>query len=262
MKLLTKFAIAASAALLMMASAARADSLENIKKTGKVRIAVAMGSPEYSFVDGEMNATGSDVETARLIAKDLGAKLELVEITNAARVPTVQTGKADLLVSALGITEERKKAIDYSVPYATLSIIVAAPKDVDIKSYADLSGKRIGVTRATTNDMDITKNAPGAQIVRFEDDATLITAAVTGQVDIISSQSAVLGGINGKRPAKPLELKFTQAETNLGIAIPKGEKPLQEWLNDWVKANFANGTLRDLFRKFHNRDLPDNLTSR
>jgi polar amino acid transport system substrate-binding protein len=65
--------------------------------------------------------------------------------------------------------------------------------------------------------MDITKNAPGAKIVRFEDDATLITAAVTGQVDIISSQSAVLRGINAKRTVKPLELKFTQAETNLGI---------------------------------------------
>jgi polar amino acid transport system substrate-binding protein len=262
MKTLMKLAVAASAALMMVASAAHADVLENIKKAGKVRIAVAMGSPEYSFVDGDLNPTGSDVETARLIAKDLGVKLELVEITNAARVPTVQTGKADLLVSALGITEERKKAIDYSVPYATLSIIVAAPKDVDIKSYADLAGKRIGVTRATTNDMDITKNAPGAQIVRFEDDATLITAAVTGQVDIISSQSAVLGGINGKRKAKPLELKFTQAETNLGIAIAKGEKPLQDWLNVWVKKNYDDGTLRELFRKFHNRDLPDGLTSR
>jgi polar amino acid transport system substrate-binding protein len=259
MKTLMKFALTAAAALLILAAGAHADVLENIKKSGKVRIAVAMGSPEYSFVDGEMNATGSDVETARLIAKDLGAKLELVEITNAARVPTVQ---ADLLVSALGITAERKKAVDYSVPYATLSIIVAGPKDADIKNYADLAGKRIGVTRATTNDMDITKNAPAAQIVRFEDDATLITAAVTGQVDIISSQSAVLGGINAKRTAKPLELKFTQAETNLGIAIPKGEKPLQDWLNGWVKTNFANGTLRDLFRKFHNRDLPDDLTSR
>jgi polar amino acid transport system substrate-binding protein len=118
------------------------------------------------------------------------------------------------------------------------------------------------VTRATTNDMDITKNAPGAQIVRFEVDATLITADVTWQVDIISSQSAVLGGINAKRTAKPRELKFTQAETNLGIAIPKGEKSLQDWLNGWVKTNFANGTLRDLLRKFHNRDLPDDLTSR
>ena len=164
--------------------------LEDIKKAGKVRIAVAMGIPQYSYRGCRAQTNRIGCGNRQLIAKDLGVDLELVEITNAARVPTMQTGKADLLVADSAITEERKKAVDYTVPYATLSIIVIAPKEIAIKNYADLAGKRIGVTRATTNDMDITKNAPGAQIERFEDDATLITAAVTGQVDIISSQHA------------------------------------------------------------------------
>ncbi len=115
-KLISKLAFIAGASLLALASAANADVLDNIKKAGKVRIAVAMGIPEYSFVDENLKPTGSDVETAKLIAHDLGVELELVEITNAARVPSVQTGKADMVVSSLGITEERKKAIDYSVP--------------------------------------------------------------------------------------------------------------------------------------------------
>lgn len=93
MKTMMKVA-AAAAALMIAATVAQADVLENIKKSGKVRIAVAMGSPEYSYVDSDLKATGSDVETARLIAKDLGVKLDLVEITNAARVPTVQTGRS------------------------------------------------------------------------------------------------------------------------------------------------------------------------
>lgn len=261
-KLISKLAMLAGAGLLALATTAHADVLDNIKKAGKVRIAVAMGIPEYSFVDENLQPTGSDVETAKLIAKDLGVKLELVEITNAARVPSVQTGKADMVVSSLGITEERKKAIDYSVPYATLAIVVAAPSEVNIKTYDDLTGKRIGVTRATTNDQDITKKAGGADIVRFEDDATLITAVVSGQVDILSSQSAVINGINKKRLNQPLQIKFTQAETNLGIGIPKGEANLKAWLDQWVKTNFDNGTLRDIYRKFHNSELPDNLTSR
>lgn len=253
---------AASAAMLSMSSLAHADVLEDIKKAGKVRIAVAMGIPQYSFVDKDLKPSGSDVETARLIAKDLGVELELIEITNAARIPTIQTGKADMVVSALGITEERKKAVDYTVPYATLSIVVAAPKDVEIKGYEDLKGKRIGVTRATTNDQDITAKAKGANILRFEDDATLITAVVSGQLDIISSQSAVIGGINEKRSKGPVEIKFTQAETNLGIALRKGEDNLRNWLNEWVKTNFNDGKLRQVFREYHNRELPDDLLSR
>lgn len=262
MKTMIKQALMVGAALLALGSMAQADRLEDIKAAGKVRIAVAMGIPQYSYVDDNLKATGSDVETARMIAKDLGVELELVEITNAARVPTVQTGRADILVSALGITEERKKAIDYTVPYATLSIIVAAPASETISSYADLSGKRIGVTRATTNDQDITAKTTGAEILRFEDDATLITAVVSGQIDIISSQSAVLGGINKRRGSAPLETKFTQAETNLGIAMAKNEDNLRGWLNEWVKTNFENGKLRDVFRQFHNRELPDDLLSR
>jgi polar amino acid transport system substrate-binding protein len=185
-----------------------------------------------------------------------------VEITNAARVPSVQTGKADMVVSSLGITEERKKAIDYSVPYATLALVVAAPADIAIKDYADLDGKRIGVTRATTNDQDITAKAKGAEIVRFEDDATLITSVVSGQVEILSSQSAVVNGINKKMAGNPLQLKFTQKETNLGIGIPKGETALKGWLDGWVKTNFDNKVLRDIYRKFHNAELPDDLTAR
>ncbi|MDG4674807.1 transporter substrate-binding domain-containing protein [Shinella sp. 838] len=262
MKTISKLSLVAGVALMAFAGVVRADGLENIKKAGKVRIAVAMGIPQYSFVDGDLKATGSDVETARLIAKDLGVELELVEITNAARVPTVQTGKADMVVSALGITEERKKAIDYSVPYATLSIIVAAPASIEIKGYDDLAGKTIGVTRATTNDQDITAKASGANIRRFEDDATLITSVVSGQIDIISSQSAVIGGINARRSGEPIETKFTQAETNLGIGIAKGEANLKTWLDDWVKTNFENGTIRKVFTQFHNRELPDDLTSR
>jgi polar amino acid transport system substrate-binding protein len=174
----------------------------------------------------------------------------------------VQTGKADMVVSSLGITEERKKAIDYSVPYATLALVVAGPADAAIKDYADLDGKRIGVTRATTNDQDITAKAKGADIVRFEDDATLITSVVSGQVDILSSQSAVINGINKKMTANPLQIKFTQKETNLGIGIPKGETALKGWLDGWVKTNFDNKVLRDIYRKFHNAELPDDLTSR
>lgn len=248
-------------AFALVAGAAHAD-LQQIKDAGRIRIAVAMGIPQYSYIDGSMQPTGSDVETAKLIAKDLGVDLQLVEITNAARVPTIQTGKADLVVSALGITEERKQAIDFSVPYATLAIVVAAPEDVEIKGYDDLAGQRVGVTRATTNDQDLTANAPDAEILRFEDDATLITAAVSGQIDILSSQSAVIGGINAKRGGTPMEIKFVQKETNLGVGLPKGNPELQAWVNDWITTHFADGTLRELFTQFHDRDLPDDLTSR
>ncbi|WP_343715592.1 transporter substrate-binding domain-containing protein [Inquilinus sp.] len=261
MRSLLKVAAAAAALWVAAVPLAQAESLDDIQSTKKVRIAVAMGVPLFAFVDDKLQPTGSDVETAKMIAKDLGAELELVQITNAARVPTIQTRKADLLVADLAITEERKKAVDFTIPYATLNIEVAAPAGVAIKDYADLAGKRIGVTRATVNDTLVTKNAKDAEIVRFEDDATLITAAVSGQVDIVSTQSAVVSEMNKGRSEK-LETKFVQQELNLGIALPKGEPKLKAWLDDWIKVHFADGSLNATFKQFHNRDLPADLITR
>ena len=259
----TAFGLAATAgAFLALGGAAHADQLADIKKAGKIRVAVAMGVPLFAFVDGQLKPTGSDVETAKLIAKDLGVQLELVEITNAARVPTIQTRKADILVANLAITPERRQAVDFTVPYATLNIVVAGPEGVAIKDYKDLVGKRIAVTRATVNDQMVTQNAKGAEIVRFEDDATLITAVVSGQADIVSTQTAVLSAMNEKRSGAKLVTKFVQQELNLGIALPKGETALKSWLDDWIKAKFASGELNAIFSRFHGRDLPADLVQR
>lgn len=253
---------AAGAALAFGGAPAFADELADIKKAGKLRVAVAMGVPLFAFVDADVKPTGSDVETAKLIAKDLGVAFELVEITNAARVPTIQTRKADILVANLAITPERKQAVDFTVPYATLNIIVAGPENVEVKEYKDLVGKRIAVTRATVNDQMVTQNAKGAEIVRFEDDATLITAVVSGQADLVSTQTAVLAAMNEKRSGSKLVTKFVQQELNLSIALPKGETALKAWLDDWIKAKFASGELNAVFKKFHNRDLPADLVQR
>ncbi|NYT38247.1 transporter substrate-binding domain-containing protein [Allopusillimonas soli] len=253
-KTLSKLAFC-SGVLALCATAHAEDALDRIKDAGTIRVAVAMGVPMFSYANANMQPEGSDIDTAKLLAKDLGVKLQLVEITNAARVPTIQTGKADIAVANLSITPQRQKVIDFSIPYASLQTIVAAPKDVKIKDYADLKDVTIGVTRATVNDADISKNASDANIRRFEDDATLVTAAVTGQVQAISSQWPNVAEVNKKLTDKPYETKFVQHEFMLGIALPKNNPKLQAWLNDWIKANLANGKLNGIYKKYHGSDL-------
>jgi polar amino acid transport system substrate-binding protein len=251
----------AAALLAGIGHAALADQLDDIKKAGKIRIAIAMGSPLYSFADANMQPVGSDVETATLLAKDLGVQMEMISITNAARVPTIQANKADIDVADLSITDERKKVIEFSKPYAVITIILAAPKSVAIKDYNDLTGKRIGLTRATVNDTMTTQLAKGAEIVRYEDDATLITSVVTGQVEIWSSTPANLGEIQKRAPQLNMEKKFDQKDFDLGIAMQKGQPRLKEWIDAWVVTNMKNGKLNAIYKKYHGRDLPASVTA-
>ncbi|SDO13057.1 polar amino acid transport system substrate-binding protein [Rhodoferax sp. OV413] len=257
----TYFTRTAIAAVLLACGshAAMADQFDEIKKAGKVRVAIAIGTPLFSYADANLQPTGSDVDTATELAKDLGVKLEIVAITTAARIPTLQAQRADLVISSLSITEERAKVVDFSTPYSAITIMVGAPKDVKIASYADLAGKRIGLTRATTNDALTTKEAKGAEIMRYEDDATLITSVVTGQVDIFSSTPSNMGEINKRAAGKNFEMKFSQLDSGLGITMNKGEPKLKEWINAWVNTNLHNGKLNTIYKKYHGRDLPANV---
>jgi len=246
---LLKAALAFTAVVAM--ASAHADLLDDIKAAKKIRIAIDLGTPPYGMTDGQMNATGSDVETARLLAKDLGVELEIVQTTGANRIPFLQTGKADIVVSSLSVTPERAQVIDFSLPYAHILSVVVGPKTAAIKSFDDLAGKRIATTRGTTNDKLATEGAKGAQIVRFEDDATLLTAVASGQVDIAATAPSMIKALRDSAPQRDIEIKFVMKEFPLGIGMRKGEAKLQKWVNDWIQANTANGKLAAIHKKFH-----------
>ena len=112
---------------------ANADALDDIKKSGKIRIAIDLGVPPYGMTDAQMQPTGLDVEAAKMLAKDWGLQFEHVPTTGASRIPALQTGKADLVISSLSYTAERAKVIDFSQGYAVLRTVIAAPKSVNVK---------------------------------------------------------------------------------------------------------------------------------
>src|SRR5258707_15097092 len=88
--------------------------------------AIDLGVPPFGMTDDKMQPTGSDVDLARLLAKDMGVELEIVTATGPTRIPMLQTNKADIVVSTLSITPDRAKVIDFSVPYADHPSVVAA----------------------------------------------------------------------------------------------------------------------------------------
>lgn len=242
------------------AGTAHADQWDRIQAAGKLRVAIDMAVPPYSMKDDKLNLIGSDVETARLLAKDLGLALEVVPTTLANRVPFLQTGKADIVVSAFSITPEREKVVDFSVPYAPILVVVGAPKRVTISGPADLAGKKVISTRGTTNDQELTKIAPpGTQIVRFDDDATSITAMVSGQADIWVTTPMLLRAVNESNPSRQIEVKFAIKANLLAVGMRKGEPRLKEKIDAWVRANLKNGQLNAIYRKYHQMDLPEEI---
>src|SRR5713226_2840778 len=139
-RVLLGIAVAAVTAMGVVHTAS-ADALDDIKKAGKIRIAVDLGVPPYGMTDDKMQPSGSDIDTARALAKDWNLEFEHVPTTGASRIPALQTSKADLVISTLSITPERAKVIDFSFGYAVIRTVIAATKSQNLKSMADLDGK-------------------------------------------------------------------------------------------------------------------------
>jgi polar amino acid transport system substrate-binding protein len=180
-----------------------------------------------------------------------------VPTTGATRIPSLQSGKADVVISTLSVTPERAKVIDFSLAYASLRTVVAGVKGIEVKSVADLDGKTIGTTRGTTHDTWLTQNAKNSKIVRYEDDATEAQAFVSGQVDLFSTAELLLAPISARNPSRQLELKFVIDTFKLAIGVKQGEPRLLQTVSDWVRANLKNGKLNAIYKKYHGNDLPD-----
>ncbi|GAB4071923.1 transporter substrate-binding domain-containing protein [Ancylobacter sonchi] len=252
-------ALAGLAGSLALPLAAQADTLDEIKKRGKLLVAIDLGSPPFGLTDAQMQPTGSDVESAKLLAADLGVPLEIVQVTSPNRVPFLLTGKADIVMASFSVNEERKKVIDFSDAYGVIEIAIAAPKGTAIKTIDDLKGLRIGTTRGSTNDKEVTAQIKNAEIVRYDDDATLITALVSGQVDIMGSSPQVMKAVNQRRPNDPLETKIILKTNPYAIGLRKNEDALRARLNEWIAKDLANGKLREVFLKYNGSPLPQTL---
>jgi polar amino acid transport system substrate-binding protein len=254
-------ALALGAALLAPLGVRAQAALDDVLAKKTILIAVPTDFPPYGFVGTDLQPQGLDVDMARLIANRLGVKLELVPVTSANRIPYLQTKKAHLVISTLGKNPEREKVIDFTAAYSPFFQAVFAPKALALKSFADLGGKTVGVTRGAIEDMELTKLAPAnADIKRFEDNNGTVSAFVSGLVQVIATGASVAGNMMQRNPQLNAEYKLLIKDSPNFIGVAKGEDKLRTRVNEVIGAAKAAGELDKLAQKWLGRpagDLPN-----
>jgi polar amino acid transport system substrate-binding protein len=145
-------ALGLGAALTVFAPFASAQSVADIKKKGEITIGMLVDFPPYGTTDAKNQPDGYDADVAKLLAKDWGVKANIVPVTGPNRIPFLLTNKVDLLVASLAITPERAKQVQFSTLRRRHHRAVRRDQD-PIKAAADLKGLRVGVARASTQDV-------------------------------------------------------------------------------------------------------------
>ena len=240
-------------------TAAHADALDAITKTGVLKVAVPEDYPPFGSVGPDMQPQGYDIDTAALLARSMNVKLQLVPVNSANRIPYLQTNKVDLVISSLGKTPDREKVIDFSSAYAPYYQGVFGPADIRVSGPADLTGKTVGATRGALEEIALTQMAPNATIKRFEDNNATIAAFLSGQVQLIAAGNIVAAAINAKNPPRRPEPKFVIKDSPCFVGMNKNESRLMEKVNAAIAQAKADGALNTMSKKWFGAPLPADL---
>ncbi len=251
------FALALTTGALLAASGVQAQTaLDDILKSKVLKVAVQTDSAPYGFVGTDLKPIGLDIDVANLIGKKLGVPVELVVVVSASRIPALQTKKADLVIATLGKNPDREKVIDFSSAYSPFFQAVFGPKNIPVKSFADLAGKSVGVTRGAMEDQELGKVAPsGVDTKRFEDNNATIAAFTAGQVQFVALGASVAGNMMTKNPQLSAEYKLLLKDSPNFIGIAKGEDKLKAKVNEIIADAKKSGELEALAKKWLGRGL-------
>lgn len=240
-------------------SFAAADELDDITKAGVIKIGIFEDFPPFSSAGPDLKPQGYDIDVINALAKALGVTPELTGITGQNRIPSLTEHKLNLLVS-VGVSDERKKVVAFTAPYAPYSIDVIGPKALAVKGPADLVGKSVAVNRGTLEDTSLTAAAPqGTDIQRFSDYNGVISAFLSGQVQLMVVGNDVGAAVLAKQPDSQPESKFQLLNSPSAMAINKGEDRLLAKIDDALAQMKKDGTLDGICKKWLFIPLPPEL---
>lgn len=220
-------------------------------KGGQLTVCTHLPYPPFqSEIDGKVQ--GFDVSLVDLASKKLGVKQEILDtpFENFKTGAFLNSDQCDLGAAGMTITEERKKNVDFSVPYFDATQAVLVEKKSGITSFADLKGKKVGAQAQTTGE----DYAKGKDLdpVSFESSDAVLNGLRTGQVEAVVIDYPVVQGWL-KTPATADAFKVVDnlnTGEQYGFTVKKGNTELLAALNRAITDAKADGTYKKLFEQW------------
>ncbi len=229
--------------------AAETEAAETEAAGGTLIMATNAEFPPYEFHEGEQ-IVGIDVEIAQAIADELGMELEIEDIAFDSIIPEITSGKADMGLAGMTVTEDRKQSVDFSDTYAHASQMIIVKEDSEIAGPDDLKGIVVGVQLGTTGDIYVSDlEADGTTVERYNKGFEAVQALSQGKIDAV-----VIDGEPAKTfvaetaGLKILDEAFTEEE--YAIAVKKGNTELLDKINGALKTLSENGKLDEIVANY------------
>lgn len=219
---------------------------------GKLTMATNAEFPPYEYYEGE-KVVGIDAEVAEKIAEKLGLELEIKDVSFDSIIPGVQSGKYDMGMAGMTVTDERQRSVNFSDSYATGIQSVIVKEDSKIASIDDLKGKKIGVQTATTGDIYASDDYGEDNVKRYENGAAAVAALTANKVDcVIIDNEPAKSYVEANKGLKILDTEY--AVEDYAICFSKDSEELQKKVNDALNELKKDGSIQKIVDKYINAD--------
>lgn len=235
---------------------AKARTLDEIKKSGKIKIGVFSDKNPFGYVDENGKIQGYDVYFAKRIAKDiLGSEdaVDFVYVEAASRVEYLKSAKVDITLANFTVTDERKEQVDFALPYMKVALGIVSPQKAEITDVNQLKGKKLIVVKGTTAETYFSKNYPDVTLVKFDEYQEAYDALLDGRGDAFSTDNTEVLAWTKQNKGFVVGVESLGDIDTIAPAVQKGNTELLNWLNDEIK------TLAK--EKFFHKDFDETLKS-
>ena len=220
--------------LLCIFSACKKEEATDVKK---ITVATDATWPPMEYIDANKKIVGFDIDLLNAAAKEGGFKVEFINQAWDGIFAGLAAGKYDAVISSVTITEERKKTMDFSIPYVHVGQILVVKKDSDVTTLSQLEGKSVGVQISTTGALEVRKNKK-ITLKEYDEIGLAIEDLANDRIDAVvcdnpTAANFVLQNQKYKAILKMAGDIFTTEQ--YGIAVNKGNTEILELINNGIK---------------------------
>lgn len=216
-------------------------------------VAMELAYPPFEMKDSSGNPSGISVDFAKDLGKYLNKEVRIENISWEGLIPSIQTGKADLIISSMSITKDRSEVVDFSIPYSNSLQGILTNKNSNIKSFEDLDkvGNVVAVKTGSTGFIFAQKNIKNAKVIALADESACVTEVIQGKADGFFYDQLTIYR-NWKKHQEityPVFIPYQDVDV-WGIAVKKGNKELLSKVNEFILKYRNEGGFDKLSEKY------------
>jgi glutamate transport system substrate-binding protein len=230
-------------------------TLGRIQERGEITIGVKYDVPPFGFLNPQTDEVeGFDVDLGRFIAEELGVEPKFIEAISDNRIPFLERGTVDLILSTMTINAERDLEIDFSEPYYIAQGRILVPQGSDIRGLEDLAGSSVCTALGSTYEETIREEAPDAELRLVDTYSECLELLQNEAIDAISTDDVILTGMIIQDDT--LQMVGDPLTTEpYGVGIKDGDKQLKDFVDGVLRQVEQDGRWVETYQKWVGRHI-------